>query len=420
MYLFAKHRSQLKLIVTSYAVSNTQPRPESFREDYETVTNTSYYAASEIIYPAKKKLNETEQATLYANLASGAESGMDYSTAKWTKNPRDSMDDVYFPLRSLNVIGIVPVDLNSILYGNEVAIAGFYNQTGNSSAAATWAKTAATRREAIQAVFWNETLYSYFDYNTTSSSQYIYVPADADTQTFENATAPAGMQELFTVSQFYPFWLGAAPDYITQNPHAVKTAYGRIEKYLALKRGGIPSSNLRTGQQWDQPNVWPPHMHVLMQGLTNTPATFGRDDPAWKDVHKTALTLGQRYLDSTFCTWYATGGSTSGTPQLAGLNDADVGIMFEKYDDDSINHAGGGGEYEVVEGFGWTNGVLLWAVDTFGNELKRPNCGNITAANVHPGKKRSLSAVQLSSRDAQRVKKFGRRSEGAMKKPFAL
>ncbi|KAJ2966299.1 hypothetical protein NQ176_g10215 [Zarea fungicola] len=56
-----------------YAVSNTQPRPESFREDYETVTNTSYYAASEIIYPAKKKLNETEQATLYANLASGAE-----------------------------------------------------------------------------------------------------------------------------------------------------------------------------------------------------------------------------------------------------------------------------------------------------------------------------------------------------------
>lgn len=367
----------------------------------------------------KKDLNGSELATLYANLASGAESGLDYSTAKWSKNPRDSMEDIYFPLRSLNVMGIVPVDLNSILYGNEVAIAGFYNMTGNTTAATTWAKTAADRADAIHAVFWNETLYSYFDYNTTSSAQHIYVPADKDTQPFENATAPAGMQQLFTVTQFYPFWMGAAPAYIRNNPHAVKTAFSRVAKYLELKSGGIASSNVRTGQQWDQPNVWPPLMHILMKGLTNTPATFGQDDPAWKDVHALALKLGQRYLDSTFCTWYATGGSTSETAQLKGLSDADVGIMFEKYDDDSVNHAGGGGEYEVVEGFGWTNGVLLWTADTFGNELKRPNCGNITAANVHPSK-RSLSAVQLSSRDAQRVKKFGRRGEGAMKFPRAL
>lgn len=406
---------------TSYAVSNTQPRPESYREDYITATNGSYYAESEIIYPVKTPLNDTEKATLYANLASGAESGLDYSAAKWATNPRDAMEDVFFPLRSLNVMNIIPVDLNSILYGNEMAIACFYNMTGNATAAKMWEKTAAERSEAIQAVFWNETLYSYFDYNMTSKEQHIYVPADKDTQPFENATAPAGMQELFTVTQFYPFWMGAAPAYIRNNPHAVMTAYSRVAKYLDLKSGGIPSSNLRTGQQWDQPNVWPPLMHILMEGLTKTPATFGKDDPAWKEIHKLALRLGQRYLDSTFCTWYATGGSTSKTPQLSGLSDQDVGIMFEKYDDDSINHAGGGGEYEVVEGFGWTNGVLLWTADTFGNELKRPDCGNITAANVHPSK-RSLSdsAVHISSRDAQRVKKFGRRTEGAMKMPGAL
>lgn len=383
------------------------------------MNNNSYYAASGIIYPVKTPLNESEQATLYANLASGAESGLDYTTAKWSTNPRDSMEDIYFPLRSLNIMNIVPVDLNSILYGNEKAISEFYNITGNSSEADSWSKKAAERQEAIQAVFWNETLYSYFDYNRTSSSQHIYIPSDDDTQSFENATAPAGMQEVFTVTQFYPFWMGAAPDYIRNNPHAVKTAYSRIAKYLELKPGGIPSSNLRSGQQWDQPSVWPPLMHVLMKGLVNTPATFGKDDPAYKDVHKLALTLGQRYLDSTFCTWYATGGSTSETPQLSGLSDSDVGIMFEKYDDTSINHAGGGGEYEVVEGFGWSNGVLMWVADTFGNELKRPDCGNITAANVHPGK-RSVSAVELSSRDAQRVKKFGRRADGRMKVPGVL
>lgn len=338
--------------------------------------------------------------------------------AKWATNPGDAQRDVYFPLRSLNNKNIVSVDINSILYGNELAISHFYNQTGDTVASAAWAEKAANRSAAIQAVFWNETLYSYFDYNISSSAQHIYIPGDADTQPFENATAPAGQQELFAVTQFYPFFLGAAPDYIKHNPHAVKTAFARVEKYLDLKAGGIPSTNLRTGQQWDQPNVWPPLMHVLMQGLVNTPATFGEDDPAYKDIQKLALRLGQRYLDSTFCTWYATGGSTSATPQLAGLSTQDVGIMFEKYDDNSTNHAGGGGEYEVVEGFGWTNGVLLWTADTFGDKLKRPDCGNITAAHVHGSgspSKRSLSAVHLDPRDAKRIKKFGKRAEGTMR-----
>jgi alpha,alpha-trehalase len=403
----------------SYAVANTQPRPESYSEDYVTASNSSFYAESGIIYPETQALNDTEKEELYANLATGAESGLDYSVAKWARNPSDAMRDVYFPLRSLNTKNIIPVDLNSILYGNEMAIAEFYNLTGDSTASAAWTETAANRSEAINAVFWNDTMYSYFDYNLTSSAQHIWIPRDDDTQTFENSTAPDGHQEIFMVTQFYPFWLGAAPDYITKNPHAVKTAFARIAKYLDLKAGGIPSSNLETGQQWDQPNVWPPLMHILMKGLTNTPATFGEEDPAWQDVHNLALRLAQRYLDSTFCTWYATGGSTSETPQLQGLSEQDTGIMFEKYDDNSTNHAGGGGEYEVVEGFGWTNGVLIWTAETFGNELKRPDCGNITAANVQPSK-RGLSAVQLSQRDAQRVKRFGRRAEGAMRAPKLL
>lgn len=84
-----------------------------------------------------------------------------------------------------------------------------------------------------------------------------------------------------------------------------------------------------------------------------------------------ALTLAQRYLDSTFCTWRSTGGSTDELPRIEGINDPEAqGIMFEKYSDASINVAGSGGEYEVVKGFGWSNGVLIWAVDTFGNKRK--------------------------------------------------
>lgn len=393
-----------------YAVENNQPRPESYAEDYATATNTSYYAESGIIYPENKPLNDSQIEELYANLASGAESGWDYSS-RWIARPKDAQDDVYFPLRSLNTMEIVPVDLNSILYGNEIAISRFYNQTGNSTAGAAWAEVAANRSEALHAVSWNETYYSYFDYNLTSGSQNLYVPTDNDLAAFDNQTAPAGKQVLFSVAQYYPFWTGAAPRYLRENPYAVKTAYDRVKRYLDLLPGGIPATNFKSGEQWDQPSVWPPLMHILMQGLQNTPPTFGEDDPAYVSVHELALRLGQRYLDSTFCTWRATGGSTSETPKLQGLSDEDVGIMFEKYSDNATNVAGGGGEYEVVEGFGWTNGVLIWTVDEFGNELKRPDCGHIEAADVHS--KRSIQhAVELDARDSRRIKKFGRRSRG--------
>ncbi|KAL7813907.1 glycoside hydrolase family 37 protein [Trichoderma aethiopicum] len=397
-------------VLNQYAVQNTQPRPESFREDFQTANNRSYYAASGIIYPETKHLNESQMEELYANLATGAESGHDY-TARWLADPSDAMRDVYFPLRSLNNKEIVPVDLNAILYGNELAIAQFYNQTGNATAARRWSELAANRSASIQAVFWNETLFSYFDYNLTSASQNIYVPLDNDAVPLDKQSAPPGKQVLFHVGQFYPFWTGAAPEYLRNNPFAVTRIFDRVKAYLDTRPGGIPASNVNTGQQWDQPNVWPPHMHILMESLNNVPATFSDADPAYQDVRNLSLRLGQRYLDFTFCTWRATGGSTSETPKLQGLTDQDVGIMFEKYNDNSTNAAGGGGEYQVVEGFGWTNGVLLWTADTFGSRLKRPQCGNIMAGHPAPSKR---SAVQLDMWDASRVKKFGRRAEGSM------
>jgi alpha,alpha-trehalase len=365
--------------------------------------NHSYYAASGIIYPEVKPLNDSEKATLYANLATGAESGWDYGT-RWLARPNDAAKDVYFPLRSLNVLEMVPVDLNSILYQTESNIGFFLNQMGNTTEANTWANIASKRSEAMYALMWNSTLWSYFDYNLTSNAQNIYIPADDDAIATETSGAPAGYQVLFDIGQLYPFWTGAAPCELKDNPLAVKLAFSRVASMLDRRAGGIPATNFKTGQQWDQPNVWPPLMYVLMRGLLNTPATFGEDDASYADVQSLALRLGQRYLDSTFCTWYATGGSTSDTPKLTGLGPEAVGTMFEKYADNSTNVAGSGGEYTVVEGFGWTNGVLIWAADTFADKLKRPDCGNITAAHVNPGKR---SAVELDARDAKWTKMFG-------------
>jgi alpha,alpha-trehalase len=399
-----------------YFVNNNQPRPESYREDYVTATNTSYYAESGIIYPVKTPLNETEKAELYSNLASGAESGWDY-TARWLRTPNDAARDVYFPLRSLNVRSIVSVDLNSILYQNEVIISEYLEQAGNSSEAKRFADAAEQRSKAMYALMWNATHWSYFDYNLTDNSQRVFVPEDADTTPSDQTATPPGQQVLFDIAQLYPFWTGAAPASLKANPLAVQNAYARVARLLDTKAGAIAATNFRTGQQWDQPNVWPPLQHILMKGLLNTPATFGTEDPAYAHTQDLALRLAQRYLDSTFCTWYATGGSTSATPQLQGAAPGARGTMFEKYADDATNVAGGGGEYEVVEGFGWTNGVLLWAVDEFKNELTRPDCGDLEAADVESRSRHTRrSALELSPSDAQRVKRFGRKNRSTNRK----
>ncbi|KAI1799109.1 glycoside hydrolase family 37 protein [Daldinia bambusicola] len=387
-----------------YGVQNTEPRPESYREDFITANNKSYYAASGIIYPESRPLNESEKAELYSSLAAGAESGWDYNT-RFIANPSDAARDVYFPLRSLNTNNVVAVDLNSILYANEIVIAGYLEKSGDSTLATEFEQLARNRSEAMYALMWNGKYTSYFDYNLTSGAQDIYVPLDADATPAQILDAPEGYQVFFHIAQFYPFWLGAAPPQLKNNPLAVKLAFQRVSDLVAEKAGGIAATNYLTGQQWDQPNVWPPLMYVLMKGLLNTPATFGKEDPAYIETQDLSLRLAQRYLDSTFCTWRATGGSTDETPKLEGLGPENVGIMFEKYADDSTNVAGGGGEYEVVEGFGWTNGVLIWAVDTFGNKLKRPDCGNLTAASPDRKLKKrdnvGQRAVELSSYDAR-------------------
>ena len=45
------------------------------------------------------------------------------------------------------------------------------------------------------------------------------------------------------------------------------------------------------------------------------------------------------------------------------------GNMYEKYDARSVGDAGGGGEYEVQLGFGWTNGVVLDFMDMYSKEI---------------------------------------------------
>jgi hypothetical protein len=77
---------------------------------------------------------------------------VDLGRESFLANPGDAARDVYFPLRSLNVVNLVPVDLNAILQENEVVIAGFLNQRGNRAQAQEWSDLAAKRSAAMYAV----------------------------------------------------------------------------------------------------------------------------------------------------------------------------------------------------------------------------------------------------------------------------
>ena len=83
-----------------YAVNNSAPRPESYIDDYMTVHDPTL----------STPLTDSQAAELYSELASGAETGWDYSS-RFQLVPQLGNPG----LRTLNVKNNIPICLNSIL-----------------------------------------------------------------------------------------------------------------------------------------------------------------------------------------------------------------------------------------------------------------------------------------------------------------
>jgi alpha,alpha-trehalase len=96
-----------------------------------------------------------------------------------------------------------------------------------------------------------------------------------------------------------------------------------------LKPGGFVTTLIRSGQQWDAPNGWPPLQWLAIQGARR----YGRADVA----------------DTARARWLALNRRTYAATKK----------MTEKYDVLDLTRPAGGGEYPTQDGFGWTNGVAL-------------------------------------------------------------
>ena len=102
----------------------------------------------------------------------------------------------------------------------------------------------------------------------------------------------------------------------------------QLEKRF-LFDGGLTTTLINSGQQWDAPNGWAPLHWMAVIGLEN----YGHTALAEK-IARRWIKLNKDVFKRT-------------------------GKLMEKYNVIDTSLEAGGGEYEGQDGFGWTNGVLL-------------------------------------------------------------
>lgn len=201
-------------------------------------------------------------------------------------------------IRTVHTTDFVPVDLNSLLYQLEMTIAEAYRYVLQPLLAKRFHKLAEQRQESIRKYCWHKEEQYFVDYNARSKR-----PSPRLTL--------AGAFPLFTKI--------ATP----QQAAAVAT---RLEKDF-LQPGGLVTTLHNTGQQWDAPNGWAPLHWVAIEGLRN----YGH--------YELAETVKQRWLGTVISVFNQNA------------------KFVEKYDVTDGKKGGGGGEYPLQDGFGWTNGV---------------------------------------------------------------
>ncbi|CAH2038003.1 unnamed protein product, partial [Iphiclides podalirius] len=283
-----------------YYAPSLGPRPESYYEDYTT---------------AQQFDSDERRKEFYVDIKSAAESGWDFSS-RWFIGPEGGNRG---NLSTVHTRDIVPVDLNSIFANALQNAAYFRGLLGDVRKGAQWAYLAKQWRRTIDEVLWDEDDGIWYDYNLISK----------------------GHRKYFYPSNLAPLWMEAV------DAHRAKQHAPRVMKYLrdseGLKfPGGVPTSLIKSGEQWDFPNAWPPLVSIAVNALE----ALGSNE-----ARQMAFQVAQTWVRAC----------------LKGFTENKQ--MFEKYDVEQPGRIGGGGEYVVQTGFGWSNGVVLEMISTYGLQL---------------------------------------------------
>ena len=138
---------------------------------------------------------------------------------------------------SADIIHYTPVCLNVLLYRMEDDASRIHTIVGSASAAAEWRARAERRRQRIDSLLWDPEAGLYFDYNFETKQRRRY----------EFATT------------FYPLWAGVA------KPEQARRVAANLPNFEAP--GGLLTSTVTSGSQWDAPYGWAPLQIIAVEGL---------------------------------------------------------------------------------------------------------------------------------------------------------
>lgn len=261
-------------LLNRYYDSAATPRPEGYKEDVAI--------ALEAERPASK---------VYLDIRAGAESGWDFS-ARWLADGRH--------LRTIHTTDIIPVDLNCLLFTLEETIADAYDALLQKRLAKRFREAARQRQEAINTYCWDDKSGLYYDYDFVAGRS----------------------TSVQSIAAVWPLFLGLASqeqaDGVARHIH---TSF--------LQPGGVVTSLVKSGEQWDWPNGWPPQQWAAIQGLRKYGHLFLADE------------IKQRWITMNLNLYKK------------------AGKLVEKHNVVDPSLPALNGEYVLQDGFGWTNGVLM-------------------------------------------------------------
>jgi len=253
-------------------------------DDRSTPRDESYVVDTALAQAAPERSAED----IYRNVRAACESGWDF-TSRWVVTRGD--------LRSIITTSIVPMDLNSILYGLECFISRAMILNGDKAGAPRFEKAATQRRQAMHAHLWNQSLGAFDDLNWSDNA----------------------LRGVISAAMTTPLFFGVA------TPEQARRTATLVEDRL-LAAGGVLSTTEHTDLQWDAPNGWAPLQWYAAEGLER----YGFAELA-AEIRGRWISTVERVFRET-------------------------GRLVEKYDVVNIK-PGSGGEYALQDGFGWTNGV---------------------------------------------------------------
>lgn len=203
-------------------------------------------------------------------------------------------------LETIRTTDILPVDLNTLMVVLELRIARNFEAQSRSDEARAFRERAERRGRTIRTKFFDETSGAFVDLD-------------------RHALRPTGRLSLATA---FPMAFG-----ICTQEQALRVSETLEREFL--RPGGWVTTATESGQQWDAPNGWAPLQWIVFLGLSRYA------------IDKQARDGANRWLENVLSVYESTG------------------RMMEKYDVESPGRPAAGGEYDVQEGFGWSNGVYL-------------------------------------------------------------